>query len=62
MGSTLAPDCGTRHRTRSATSISTPRKARRVLGWTPAFTLDAGLRETVHWYKGALRWLTGIPW
>jgi CDP-glucose 4,6-dehydratase len=25
-------------------------KARAVLGWTPAFTLDAGLRETVGWY------------
>jgi CDP-glucose 4,6-dehydratase len=25
-------------------------KARRVLGWTPSFTLDSGLRATIEWY------------
>ena len=25
-------------------------KARRVLGWHPAFTLEEGLRETIQWY------------
>lgn len=29
-------------------------KARRVLGWAPAFTLDEGLRRTVAWYKDFL--------
>ena len=29
-------------------------KARRVLGWTPRFTMDQGLRETIAWYTAAL--------
>jgi CDP-glucose 4,6-dehydratase len=31
-------------------------KARAMLGWTPAFTLDAALGETVAWYRA---WLAG---
>ena len=30
-------------------------KARRVLGWSPLFTLDEGLRRTVAWYRDHLR-------
>jgi CDP-glucose 4,6-dehydratase len=26
-------------------------KARRVLGWSPAFDLERGLRETIAWYR-----------
>jgi CDP-glucose 4,6-dehydratase len=26
-------------------------KARRVLGWTPLFTLDQGLEATIAWYR-----------
>ena len=26
-------------------------KARRMLGWTPLFTLDEGLHETIAWYR-----------
>lgn len=26
-------------------------KARRMLGWTPQFSLDHGLQETIHWYR-----------
>lgn len=26
-------------------------KARRMLGWTPKFSLDHGLRETIQWYR-----------
>jgi len=33
-------------------------KARRMLGWQPAFTLDAALAETVAWYRS---WLAGQP-
>jgi len=29
-------------------------KARRLLGWTPAASLDAGLTETIDWYRGFL--------
>jgi CDP-glucose 4,6-dehydratase len=27
------------------------KKARRVLGWRPLFTLDEGLRRTIKWYR-----------
>jgi CDP-glucose 4,6-dehydratase len=30
-------------------------KARRVLGWRPAFTLEEGLRRTIAWYRGFMR-------
>jgi CDP-glucose 4,6-dehydratase len=30
-------------------------KARRLLGWSPLFTLDQGLQATVQWYKGFLQ-------
>ena len=26
-------------------------RARERLGWTPAYTLDAGLKETIAWYE-----------
>jgi CDP-glucose 4,6-dehydratase len=29
-------------------------KAHRVLGWTPSFTMEQGLRETIAWYTNAL--------
>jgi CDP-glucose 4,6-dehydratase len=30
-------------------------KARRRLGWTPAFTLEQGLDRTIDWYRELLR-------
>jgi CDP-glucose 4,6-dehydratase len=30
------------------------RKARELLGWTPKYTLEDGLRETIAWYREAL--------
>lgn len=32
-------------------------KARRVLGWSPAYDLETGLRETIAWYRNYL----GVP-
>ncbi|HEU5347637.1 MAG TPA: GDP-mannose 4,6-dehydratase [Ktedonobacterales bacterium] len=29
-------------------------KARRILGWTPRYSLDAGLQETIAWYRAYL--------
>jgi CDP-glucose 4,6-dehydratase len=29
-------------------------KAKRMLGWQPEYTLEAGLRETIGWYR---QWL-----
>jgi CDP-glucose 4,6-dehydratase len=34
-------------------------KARRILGWSPSFSLDDGLRRTVAWYKAFLDEATG---
>ena len=34
-----------RHQYLSAT------KARQMLGWTPLFTLEAGLQKTIDWYR-----------
>ena len=36
-----------------------PEKARRMLGWEPAFDLRAGLKLTVDWYRAFLE--TGTP-
>ncbi|MBK7972235.1 MAG: GDP-mannose 4,6-dehydratase [Deltaproteobacteria bacterium] len=51
MGSELEPDIRNQatneipHQTLDAT------KARRVLGWTPSFTLETGLPPTIAWYR-----------
>ena len=29
-------------------------KARRELGWSPAYTLEQGLKETIAWYRDYL--------
>jgi CDP-glucose 4,6-dehydratase len=31
------------------------RKAQRELGWAPRYSLEAGLLETIEWYRGFLR-------
>ena len=35
-------------------------KIRRELGWTPAYTLDRGLRETVEWYVAHRDWCDAV--
>ena len=35
-------------------------KAERELGWTPRETFDAGLRDTIAWYKANAAWVAGI--
>ena len=50
MGSDArAPTCATRRRTRSRDQYLDATKAKTVLGWTPAFTFDTGLRATIDW-------------
>jgi CDP-glucose 4,6-dehydratase len=51
MGSTLEPDVRNEASNEIRDQYLDATKARKTLGWTPAFTLDAGLHETVDWYK-----------
>jgi CDP-glucose 4,6-dehydratase len=50
MESTLEPDVRNEASNEIRDQYLDASKARRVLGWTPAFTLERGLRETVSWY------------
>ncbi len=35
-------------------------KAERELGWTPQWTFEKGIRETIAWYRGNAAWVAGI--
>ena len=35
-------------------------KAERELGWTPKWTFEKGIRDTIDWYKGNPGWIDGI--
>ena len=35
-------------------------KIERELGWTPAYTFERGLRETVKWYLENTAWLDNV--
>ena len=35
-------------------------KAERELGWTPAWTFERGIRETIDWYKGNQSWVNQV--
>jgi CDP-glucose 4,6-dehydratase len=50
MGSRLEPDVRNEASNEIRDQYLDAAKARRMLGWAPGFTLDAGLRETVAWY------------
>jgi CDP-glucose 4,6-dehydratase len=51
MNSNLTPDVRNEATNEIRHQYLTAEKARRVLGWGPLFTLDAGLRSTIDWYK-----------
>lgn len=50
MGSHLEPEVRNEASNEIRHQYLDAAKARRVLGWSPAFTLDGGLRATVDWY------------
>ena len=52
MGSSLEPDVQNKASHEIRDQYLDAAKAREVLGWTPAFTFDEGLAETVKWYRG----------
>ncbi|MDQ6884296.1 MAG: GDP-mannose 4,6-dehydratase [Candidatus Dormibacteraeota bacterium] len=51
MGSRLTPEIRDEAPNEIAEQFLDAQKARQVLQWQPAFTLDQGLRRTVDWYK-----------
>jgi CDP-glucose 4,6-dehydratase len=54
MGSELQPDVRNQATNEIREQYLSARKAREVLGWTPLFTLDEGLRSTIEWYRAFL--------
>jgi CDP-glucose 4,6-dehydratase len=54
MGSTLKPEIRNEATHEIPHQALSAEKARRVLGWTAAFSLDDGLQRTIDWYHHAL--------
>jgi CDP-glucose 4,6-dehydratase len=61
MDSDLAPDIRNEASNEIRDQYLDAAKARRVLGWSPAFTVDAGLRGTIDWYRRYFSTLSGTP-
>jgi CDP-glucose 4,6-dehydratase len=51
MGSTLEPDVKNQATGEIRRQYLSAEKARTVLGWRPAFSLEDGLRRTIDWYR-----------
>jgi CDP-glucose 4,6-dehydratase len=51
MGSALEPDVRNEASNEIRHQYLSAEKARRMLGWSPLYTLDGGLAETIAWYK-----------
>ena len=51
MGSTLEPDVHNEATNEIRHQYLSAEKARRMLDWSPLYTLDTGLAETIAWYK-----------
>ena len=54
MGSTLEPDVRNEASNEIRDQYLDASKARTMLGWSPAFTFETGLRATVDWYTEVL--------
>jgi CDP-glucose 4,6-dehydratase len=54
MGSELKPDIRNEAANEIRHQYLSAAKARRMLGWSPLFTLDEGLGSTIAWYKDFL--------
>jgi CDP-glucose 4,6-dehydratase len=51
MGSSLEPDVRNEASHEIRHQYLSAERARRMLNWAPAFTLDEGLKRTVAWYQ-----------
>jgi CDP-glucose 4,6-dehydratase len=58
MGSSLEPDVRNEASNEIKCQYLDASKATELLNWSPSFTLEAGLRETIQWYE---RYLAGLP-
>ena len=54
MASRLTPEVRSEARHEIPRQVLSAAKARRMLEWSPIFSLDDGLRRTIDWYAGAL--------
>jgi CDP-glucose 4,6-dehydratase len=54
LGSDLQPDVRGEASNEIIHQYLSAEKARKVLGWSPMFDLDEGLRRTIAWYRGFL--------
>ncbi len=54
MSSSLEPDVRNEASNEIRRQYLSANKARTVLGWTPQFTLEDGLRRTIEWYRDLL--------
>jgi CDP-glucose 4,6-dehydratase len=55
MGSHLTPEVRNQAPNEIKSQFLDATKARTVLGWRPVFSLDAGLRRTIEWYRAAFQ-------
>jgi CDP-glucose 4,6-dehydratase len=55
MGSDLEPEIQNQAFNEIRHQYLSAERARRMLNWTPQFTLDGGLERTIAWYKGVLQ-------
>ncbi len=51
IGSNLKPDVRNEASNEIKSQYLDAAKARRVLNWSPSFTLETGLQATIHWYE-----------
>ena len=61
MGSDLVPDVRNEATNEIRDQYLDAGKARTVLGWSPAFSFEAGLRATIDWYTQYIAALGGTP-
>jgi len=54
MGSSLRPDVRNKARNEIQHQYLSAAKAREMLGWSPLYDLDSGLKKTISWYRDFL--------
>ncbi len=55
MGSKLEPEILNEASSEIHSQYLDSAKSSRILGWSPRFSFEEGLEETIRWYEGYLR-------